>query len=84
MKPEHADKMVQIFAGKQWQVALVKSLLENANIEAYLKDEFTGTLAPWYTSAGGANCIKVLVAERDVDNAREVVKQYEENIAKGR
>ena len=69
---------VEVFAGKQWEAAMVKSLLENAEIEAFLLDEFTGTLAPWYTAGGGAGAVKVLVANGDAEKARLVVKEFEE------
>lgn len=61
---------------------MVKSLLENAEIEAFLIDENTGTLAPWYTSGGGAGSVKVTVSNLDYEKAKAVVAEYEENINK--
>ncbi len=78
MNPSDKTVPVEVFAGKQWEAAMVKSLLENAEIEAYLIDEFTGTLAPWYTAGGGAGAVKVLVPGGDAEKAVLVVKEFEE------
>jgi hypothetical protein len=61
---------------------VVKSLLENAEIEAYLKDEFTGVLYPWHTSPGGVGAVKVLVSSVDQEKAKIVVTEYESNLRK--
>jgi hypothetical protein len=70
---------VQVFAGTAWEASLVKSLLENAEIEAYLKDPIMGTLATWIAAPGGADSVKVMVAEDDVDRAKLVVGDFELN-----
>lgn len=44
MKTDKENNPVEVFAGTAVQATMVKSLLENAEIEAYLKDEFTGVL----------------------------------------
>jgi hypothetical protein len=53
---------VEVFAGTAWETAMVKSLLENADIEAFLKDEIIGTLSPWLTAPGGVGSVKVTVS----------------------
>jgi hypothetical protein len=70
---------VEVFAGTAWEVALVKSLLENAEIEVFLKDEINGILVPWNVSPGGVNAVKVVVSSKDVDKARQVVDDFETN-----
>ena len=74
------DEPVVVFSGTIWEAEVVKSLLENAEIETFLLDEFTGTLAPWYTAGGGAGSVRVVVAERDSEKARTVVEEFERNI----
>ncbi len=73
---------VEIFSGTMWEAEMIKSLLENAEIEAFLKDEFTGTLAPWYTAGGGAGSVKVVVSSLDFEKAREIVEEFGRNINK--
>jgi hypothetical protein len=79
MKPDNNVKPVEVFAGTAVQATIVKSLLENAEIAAFLKDEFSGTLYPWHTSPGGAGAVKVYVSSADHEKARMVVKDYESN-----
>lgn len=80
MKTDKGLSPVVIFAGTAVQAALVKSLLENAEIEAYIKDEFTGVLTPWHNTPGGVGAVKVLVSGEDQEEARKVVEDYERNL----
>ena len=82
MKTDKGINPVEVFAGTAVQATLVKSLLENAEIEAYLKDEFTGTLYPWHTTPGGVGAVKVFVSSVDHEKARIVVDEYESNMNK--
>ena len=74
MKEENTP--VEIFAGTAWEAAVVKSLLENAEIEVFLKDEIRGTMAPWHVSPGGTDAVKVVVSSGDYENAKQVVDEY--------
>ena len=82
MKSENGTEPVEVFAGTAVQATLVKSLLENAEIDAYLKDEFTGVIAPWHTTPGGAGAVKVFVSRADLEKAMIVVEEYENNLKK--
>jgi len=82
MKTDKGVEPVEVFAGTAVQATLVKSLLENAEIESYLKDEFTGVLYPWHSSPGGVGAVKVLVSSADQVKARIVVEEYENNLKK--
>lgn len=68
---------VEVYDGDQWQASLVKSLLDNAEIESFLKDERMGVLAPWNVAGGGAGSVKIFVSNVDYEKAKEVVEQYE-------
>jgi len=80
MKTRRDSEPVEIFAGTAWQTAMVKSLLENSEIEAFLKDEIVGTLSPWWTAPGGAGSVKVLVSNLDYDKAKIIVDEYQKNL----
>ena len=82
MKTDKENNPVEVFAGTAVQANLVKSLLGNAEIEAYLKDEFTGVLYLWHTSPGGVGAVKVFVSSVDHEKARIVVDEYESNLKK--
>ena len=80
MKTDKEINPVEVFAGTTVQASILKSLLENAEIEAYLKDEFTGVLYPWHTTPGGVGAVKVFVSSVDYEKARIVVEEYESNL----
>jgi|WetSurMetagenome_2_1015567.scaffolds.fasta_scaffold228358_1 hypothetical protein len=80
MKSDKENNPVEVFRGTMMQASIVKSLLENAEIEVFLKDEFIGTLDPWYAAPGGAGAVKVFVSDLDYEKAKLVVDEYEKNL----
>jgi hypothetical protein len=80
MKPNNEIEPVEIFSGTIWEAGLVRSLLENLEIETFLRDENTGAMAPWYTAGGGAGAVKVIVSNLDEEKAREIVAEFEKNM----
>jgi len=70
---------VLVFAGSATEAAIVKSLLDNAEIQSFLKDEVFGTLEPWVVEPGGVGAVKVIVSSRDAEKAQLVVDDYEKN-----
>jgi len=81
MKTDQEINPAEVFAGTAVQASLLKSLLENAEIEAFLKDEFTGIITPWHT-AGGTGAVKVFVSSIDREKARIVVEEFVNNLQK--
>jgi hypothetical protein len=69
----------EVFCGTIWEAEMVRSLLENAEIEVFLKDEINGTMVPWVISAGGVGSVKVVVSSLDYEKSRIIVEQYEKN-----
>lgn len=80
MNTSNENEPVVVFAGNTWQAGLLKSLLENAEIEAFLKDEVIGTLNPWWTASGGVGSVKVVVDAENYDKAMLVVEEFEKNL----
>jgi hypothetical protein len=79
MKLKSEIKPVEVFTGTLIEAEMVKSLLENAEIETFLKDENVGYMAPWNVASGGLGAVKVVVSSADQDNAKEVVAEYKYN-----
>lgn len=71
---------VQVFAGNAWETALLKSILEDSEIEAFLKDEIRGIQEPFVVTAGGASPIKVMVSSQDAVRAIQIVREFEANM----
>jgi hypothetical protein len=68
-------EFVIAFAGNIVEAEFVKSLLEDAGIPCYLKDEFVGTIAPFVEPAG-LNAVKVVIRSEDLDKAKPIIDDY--------
>ncbi|MCX6270745.1 MAG: DUF2007-related protein [Bacteroidetes bacterium] len=79
MKGNNETKPIEVFAGTPWQAGMVKTLLEDSGIEAFIADAIMGTMNPWWTAAGGAGAIRVFVSTKDFDKAKVIVDEYEKN-----
>jgi len=76
MKTKEVNDPVEVYSGTPWQAGMVKSLLEDSEIEAFMQDFIMGTLNPWWTSPGGAGAVKVFVSVEDYDKAKIIVEEY--------
>ncbi len=76
MKNDKTVKPVEVFAGSAVEANMVKSLLENSHIGAFLKDEYIGTLSPWHAAPGGAGAVKVFVSNQDYEKAKIVIADF--------
>ena len=72
---------VEVFSGTGWEVGLVQSLLENAEIKAYVFYGGRGTLAP-LDVVGGVPMNRIFVARSDTAKAKEVIDQFRESMNK--
>ena len=72
---------IEVFTGTAWEVALVQSLLENAEIKAYVYYGGEGTLAPLDT-VGGVPINNITVSSEDYEKAKQVVDQYYDSMRK--
>lgn len=83
MNTQDSSRLTEVYDGTAWQAGMVKSLLNDAGIEAFIKDAILGTLNPWWTAPGGAGAVKVIVAEKDAASAKQIVSDFEENSKQG-
>lgn len=72
-------KPVEVFSGSEWEVGLVKSLLENAEIVVYVTGGIAGTRMPWDSlySKGG---LRIMVSSADYVKAMVVVDDFYKNM----
>ena len=66
----------EIFTGSVWEAEIIQGLLSNAGIDAYVLDESAGTIAPWRVASGGADTVKLVVADDKEQEARQVISEY--------
>lgn len=79
MKPSKVNRMIEVFAGSSLEAGIVRSLLKDAEVEAFLKDDYMGTIAPWHVSAGGAGAVKIVVSVVDLEKAKLIIEDYNNN-----
>jgi hypothetical protein len=67
---------IEVFSGTSWESAMIKSLLENSEIDAFLKNDIlnSGMYDPIY-----AEGVKVIVRKEDYKLAKEIVEEYRRN-----
>ncbi|GAP43183.1 hypothetical protein TBC1_111325 [Lentimicrobium saccharophilum] len=80
MKSNSENVPVRIYSGSPWHAALLKSILEDAGIPAFLKDEYIATIAPWNAAPGGYNTTDVMVAGQDFEAGRAIAETFEQNL----
>lgn len=76
MKKSNETDSIMIFAGTTWEAREVKSLLETAEIEAFLKDEKTGILKPLMKEPIGMESVKIFVSAPNVKKASKIVNGF--------
>jgi hypothetical protein len=69
-------KPVVVFSGLPWEAQMIKNILENENIEAFLNNEILGTVAPFYSSSGMGS-VKVVISNLDYEKAKMIVEEFE-------
>ncbi|MBQ8501185.1 MAG: DUF2007 domain-containing protein [Bacteroides sp.] len=72
---EDKSKLIDVFRGTVWEADLLKSMLNDNDIDAVTKDSMVVNLALPATAVE----VSVLVNESQYEPAMEVVRQYEEN-----
>ena len=77
MTTNNNDGLVEIYAGSPIDAEIVSSLLKDADIETFLKDEHMGTIAPWQVTAGGSGAVKIIINNNDFETAKQVIENYE-------
>ena len=76
MSEKEYDKLVEIFSGSSIEAEIVKSILNDNEIESYLKDEYMGTIAPWQAAPGGVGSVKVVISSTFYRQAKTIVEKY--------
>lgn len=78
---ENKFEFVEIFAGELWQAEMIKEMLEDNGIQAYMENELMGNIAPWIVTPGGAASVKINVSTSDYDRSKELIDELNNNNA---
>ncbi|MDX5586465.1 MAG: DUF2007 domain-containing protein [Aureibaculum sp.] len=70
------SKLIVIFEGNSIDSEVIKEILIENGINANLKNQLMGTIAPWQVSAGGFEPVKVEILSKDKDQALELIEEF--------
>ncbi|MCK9413182.1 MAG: DUF2007 domain-containing protein [Prolixibacteraceae bacterium] len=80
MKPTSEINPVVVFTGTAWQAGMVKTLLEDAGIEAFVLEHARATYNPGWNLPGEEGSVRVMISDLDLEEARPIVEEYVKNI----
>ena len=80
MKPSSEINPIVIFTGTAWQAGMVKSLLENAGIEAYVLEHARATYNPGWNLPGEGGSVRVMISDHKLSDAKIIVDEYVQNL----
>ena len=69
-----ADELIHIYSGSFLNSQFVANVLDENNIKCMVKDDYQNSIIAGWVSPGSENSIRVFVAKKDVEAAKEVIK----------
>lgn len=69
-----ADELIHIYSGSFLNAQFVANVLDENNIKCIVKDDYQNSIIAGWVSPGSENSIRVFVAKKDVEAAKEVIK----------
>lgn len=67
-----------VFEGSAWEAGLLKSILEDNDIETYITEAYS---LPWNNLPVKGSAAKVFVALNDLEQAKAIVEEFYSNMA---
>ena len=68
------DTTTQVFAGELWKATMLKNVLDDNNIPAFLNNEILSTVVPYL---GGMDNVKVIVDSQQADEALKLIAEFD-------
>lgn len=72
--------LVEVYDGKFVDAHILKSMIEDAEIEVFVFDDNIGVIAPWNAAGGGAGAVRLMVSSESEELARQIVAEFEVNL----
>ena len=69
-----ADELIHIYSGSFLNAQFVTNVLDENNIKCMVKDDYQNSIIAGWVSPGSENSVRVFVAKKDVEAAKEVIK----------
>ncbi|MDQ2177122.1 putative signal transducing protein [Marinifilum sp. D714] len=72
------NTLMEVYTGLSWEVEMLKTILEDHKINSFIKDGYTGIIAPHH-SGGTAGAVKLCISSGDLENAKPIIEEFLEN-----
>lgn len=72
-------QLMEVFSGELWKATMIKNILDDHHIQAFLQNQLMGVIEPWVVSPGGFEPVKVVVSSADYDKALSLVEEYNQS-----
>ena len=69
-----ADELIHIYSGSFLNAQFIANVLDENNIKCMVKDDYQNSIIAGWVSPGSENSVRVFVAKKDVEAAKEVIK----------
>ena len=70
---QNKDTVVEVYSGTVWESDMIQSLLKDAGIECFLKNNLLHSYALEPFAAGG---VRIMILNSDYSEARAIVEDY--------
>ena len=69
--------MINLFRAEYLEAMNIKNLLETQNIEVFVENEIMSSIRPSIITSGGFNPVILKVYDKDLENARKIIQDYQ-------
>ena len=69
-----ANELIHIYSGSFLNAQFIANVFEENNIKYMVKDDYQNSIIAGWVSPGSENSIRVFVAKKDVEAAKELIK----------
>ena len=70
-----ADELIHIYSGSFLNAQYVANVLDENNIKCMVKDDYQNSIIAGWVSPGSENSVRVFVAKKDIEAAKEAIKK---------
>jgi len=70
------NELIEIYAGKVWQSTMIRDLLTDNGIFAFIDNEHMSVIDPNLTMTGFVVPIRVKVQKSDFEKAQELIEEF--------
>jgi hypothetical protein len=67
------ERMIEIYSGTLWEAEMIKSLLESAEIDSYLRNS---VLSSYAFEPIRSESVKVMISDSNLQRAQEIIDDY--------